>query len=307
VLSALCLLVFGLAGCDGDGVCDLSAASSLTVTVSDADGAAVEDVSVTYSVDGGNAIDCEGSSGTWICGWEQAGAFEIEVSAPGFETQTATAQIEGGECHVVSQSIDIVLEPVDCTEEIVSSVLLTLVDNEGTTLEPGSGVWAHWGLADADMAPQPCVPSSDGRWECGSEQGGPFEIVSGRIGNYGASTEVEVAHDGCHPITEEVELELFTATIPCTDVVETSIVLTVVDDKGELVTGADVVHNSTWVPWMTSEPCFEAAAGEYHCGQELANSINVSVTENSEIITETIYVTSDECHVITEHRTIVLN
>jgi hypothetical protein len=306
-LGALCLLVLGLAACDVGGECDLMAVSSLTINVSDNDGAPFEDASVRYSVDGGTVRDCEGNSGTWICGWEESGDFEVEVSSTGFETQTVTAQVEADECHVIPQSIDVALEPIECTEEIVSSVLLTLADNEGNTFEPGSGAWAQWSRADADMLPQPCVPSSDGRWECGSEQSGLFEIVAGRIGNYGASTEVEVAHDGCHPITEEVELELFTATIPCTDVVETSIVLTVVDDKGELVTGADVVHNSTWVPWMTSEPCFEAAAGEYHCGQELANSINVSVTENSEIITETIYVTSDECHVITEHRTIVLN
>ena len=158
------------------------------------------------------------------------------------------------------------------------------------------------------MSPQPCVPSSDGRWECGSEQSGPFEIVAGRIGNYGTSTEVDVAHDGCHPITEEVELELFTATTPCTAVVETSIVLTVVNDAGDAITGADVTHNATWVPWFTPEPCFEAAAGEYHCGQELASSIDVSVTsEDYQNATETIFVTSDECHVITEQRTLVLD
>ncbi len=306
--SALFLLALGLTGCDVGGECDLMAVSSLTVNVSDPDGEAVEEVSVRYSVDGGEFSDCEDISDAWICGWEESGAFEVEVSAPGFETQTASAQIEDGECHVLPQSIDIALEPIECTEEIVSSVLLTLADNEGNIFEAGSGAWAQWGLADADMSPQPCVPSSDGRWECGSEQSGPFEIVAGRIGNYGTSTEVDVAHDGCHPITEEVELELFTATTPCTAVVETSIVLTVVNDAGDAITGADVTHNATWVPWFTPEPCFEAAAGEYHCGQELASSIDVSVTsEDYQNATETIFVTSDECHVITEQRTLVLD
>jgi len=284
------------------------AVSSLTINVSDNDGAPFEDASVRYSVDGGTVRDCEGNSGTWICGWEESGDFEVEVSSTGFETQIVTAEVEAGECHVIPQSIDVALEPIECTDEIVSSVLLTLTDNEGNSFQPGSGAWAQWGLANADMLPQPCVPSSDGRWECGSEQSGLFEIVAGRIGNYGASTEVDVGFDGCHPITEEVELELFTATTPCTAVVETSIVLTVVNDAGEAIIDADVTHNATWVPWLTSQPCLGSGAGVYHCGQELASSIDVSITtEDFDTVTETIFVTSDECHVNTEHRTIVLD
>ena len=56
------------------------------------------------------------------------------------------------------------------------------------------------------------------------------------------------------------------------------------------------------------KPVPESGAGVYHCGQELASSIDVSITaEDFETVAETIFVTSDECHVNTEYRTVVLD
>ena len=306
---AVLALPLALAGCDTDEppVCTADVSPSLHVTVASADGSAPEEVSVRFSVDGSDLEDCAGAATDWICGEEIAGEFTVEVSAAGHESQNHSLTVEADECHVISQQLDVVLDPIECTEEIVSSVLLTLTDNEGTVFEVGSGVWAQWSLAEVDMLPLPCVPSSDGRWECGSEESGPFDIVAGKIGSYVASTEVEVGFDGCHPITEEVELELFNATTPCTEQVQTSIVLTVIGEADEPVSGAEVSYNATWVPWFTSEPCWESGAGVYYCGEELASSIDVSIVADSFVTrTETVFVTSDECHVNTEHRTLSL-
>jgi len=283
------------------------AAASVTVSVADEEGAAVADATVRFSVDGGDFSSCDSVGDSWACGWEVAGDITIEVAAPGFETQTASAQIEDGECHVVSQSLDIILLPIDCTGEVVSSVLLTLTDNEGTLFEPGSGAWAQWGLADVDMPPQACGPSNDGRWECGVEQSGPFEIMAGKIGHYTASTTVDVASDGCHPITEEVELELVHATTPCTEELVPSIVLTVQEDGGALISGADVTYSPTWADWSPA-PCDEVGTGLYQCGAELAGSIDVSVTsiDFDTDADENFLVISDECHVVTQYRTVTL-
>ena len=305
--AALSFLALSLTGCVPPIECDLMAIGSVNVSIADEAGGDIEDVSVRFSVDGGDFSDCDSVADSWICGWERSGAFTIEVSAPGFETQTASVEVEDGECHVGSQHLDIVLQPLDCTEEVVSSVLLTLTDSEGNLFEPGSGAWAQWGLANVDMPPLACGPSNDGRWECGVEQSGPFEIMAGKIGNYTASTTVDVASDGCHPITEEVQLELSNATTPCTEELVPSIVLTVQDDGGALISEADVTYSPTWADWSPA-PCDEVGPGLYQCGAELAGSIDVSVTsiDFDTDADENFLVISDECHVVTQYRTVTL-
>ena len=89
---------------------------------------------------------------------QRAGDFEIEISAPGYEDQTQAVTVAQGECHVVGQSLDVVLEEADCNDDaIIPSIILTLLDN-GSPLTLEDQAWAQWGRPDVDIAGAPCEP-----------------------------------------------------------------------------------------------------------------------------------------------------
>ncbi len=109
-LSPLLVLVF--AACEeGEVVCDTSASASVTVTVVDADGAAVSGEAVTWSADGGEFAACDGLGDTWACGWEVAGTLTVRVEAEGFLAAEEVVHITQGTCHVDQQQITVQLEP----------------------------------------------------------------------------------------------------------------------------------------------------------------------------------------------------
>ena len=298
-IAAVSLLGLGLGACSFGTDCDLMAVSSLSVNVADENGASIEDAAVRYSVDGGEFADCEDMGDSWVCGWEEAGNFEVEISAPGYETQTGTATIEQGECHVVPQSLDITLAEQDCTGEVVPGVILSLVDPEGNALGAEDRAWAEYGFADADMAPIYCEPYGESQFVCGWGQSGPFEISAGKIGYYPIFESVEVDFDGCHPITESVEVTMTPATTPCTEQVESSVWITVADTEGQQVPGAEVEFSPVWEDWFAPEPCYDTGEGVFQCGEEITGLLSVSVVAPGHASwTEQIFVTSDECHVI---------
>ena len=78
-------LALSLTGCPGDlGIdCSMEARSSVNVSITGPGGVAPEGTSVQYSVDGGAFGDCTAMDSDWVCGWEEAGDFVIEISAPG--------------------------------------------------------------------------------------------------------------------------------------------------------------------------------------------------------------------------------
>lgn len=308
-LGSLLGLSLALTGCPGASSpnCTDIAFASLNVAVASADDSVPTGVSVRYSVDGGDMEDCDGADGDWTCGWETAGEFIVEVTANDHELQTHALTIGEDECHIIPQQLSVVLEPIECTEELVYGVQLNLVDGVGATLEPGSGAWASWGFANADMAAQPCDVGPAGSWSCGLEESGPFEIFAGRIGDLADAAYADVAFDGCHPVTEEALIQLFPATTQCTENIVSSAYITVLDSVGAPISGATVEFNSAWVPWFAPEPCGELAPGEYVCGNEFAGVMEVSISaEDYGTVIEEIFVLSDECHVISETREVIL-
>lgn len=117
VLPCLMLASLGLAGCGSDGIggpnqtCTLEARSSLTVKVVDGMGAAVSDATLTFSVDGGAAQNCENfMDGSYVCGFEIDGTFVV-TATKGMATQMQTVVVKLTEngCHVDSQSITMTL------------------------------------------------------------------------------------------------------------------------------------------------------------------------------------------------------
>jgi hypothetical protein len=207
------LLPLLLGGCDlvgpggGGTACAEYAASSVTVNLIDESGAPIADATLSFSVDGGASQSCESfGDGTYVCGWEQAGSIAITAEREGFRSTTETVEVgmtEDG-CHVEGQVLDITLVEVVCTAEIVWAVEATLVGASGEELE---GAEVSWAWADADMEPVACE-ADDGKWLCGEDVSGEIEVTGTADGH---TTDlqvvtVEMDADGCHPITQSVEL-----------------------------------------------------------------------------------------------------
>lgn len=199
--------LLALVGCEPPIACDTMAVASVNLTIMDANGAAVPGVVATFDLGNGPEA-CQSMSDTrFFCGMEQPGTFAIHVEAPGFQAFDQEVVVENGECHVIPQALEAVLEPVECTQEVVPSVIATVVGSSGEDL---SGVKVEWGLANADMMPVPCEDRGDGNWACGEEQEGDLEVTAVADGHGAEVQTVTVGLDeaGCHVLTQTLQFDL---------------------------------------------------------------------------------------------------
>lgn len=199
-----------VAGCPAkDIACTDIAVSSVTLTVEDDAGNAIVGATGSFTVDGGAAEDCEpgGQDGEVICGFEKQGAFEITVSAEGYEAQVVSLSVDADECHVIPEARTVTLSPdgVDCTEQAVPSILVVV---EGASEETLTGVAVTYAPEGGDD-PAACT-EFDGQWTCGTEEAGTFVVSASADGHTTetATVTVEMDEDGCHVVTEEVTLTL---------------------------------------------------------------------------------------------------
>lgn len=212
VIPTLALLPL-LAACgdkDGDDsggeyACTDDLRVSLSVRLRDDAGNAVSGADVTYAVDGGAAKDCEEWGGDWACGFEEAGSLEISVVAEGFEPHSEVVQIEADQCHVISQTLDVTLQSKDCTDVEVPAVIARVKDSQGVDVEDAT---LEWSYTDKEIAPQPCEHSGGNEYTCGWEISGEL-IIDARHESYEPDQHtVTVGHDGCHSITETIDMVL---------------------------------------------------------------------------------------------------
>ena len=108
------LLLVTLAPEEGDLVCTDVVMPSVIVNVSSASDATVplSGVAVTHAVGAQAAEPCESFTvGTWQCGWERAGDVTLYVSADGHLPATRTVTVGADACHVITETVDVVLEP----------------------------------------------------------------------------------------------------------------------------------------------------------------------------------------------------
>lgn len=107
-------LLLGTVGCgDGGTDCTAIAVSSITLTLVDPEGVEITDATVTFTVDNGELQDCESwDDGSYVCGWEQAGDFDVFIEAPGYAPDNFERLVEADECHVMTKVVERQLEPV---------------------------------------------------------------------------------------------------------------------------------------------------------------------------------------------------
>jgi hypothetical protein len=100
-----------------------------------------------------------------------------------------------------------VLEALDCTAVVVPAVVASVLDADGE-LAPDALVWwfnaSNKTTSDFELCE---APAGSNDFSCAPEEFGEIHIQADRGGQYG-STTVEVDHDGCHPITESVTLQM---------------------------------------------------------------------------------------------------
>lgn len=205
MLPGLLLLA---AGCPEDGVdCTTEARVSVTVTLTAAGGGDLSEAQVTWETADRGPEACENYGDDWLCGWEVSGEILIRAEAQGYQAAEETVTVTEDECHVESQSIDIELQPVNCTDEEVPSVLVFVVDLDGALIPDATVEYAP--RDELWTTPEPCEPMGGGSgFVCGHEMDGILDLWAEAPGYVSATAEVEVAADECHVITEEYTFEL---------------------------------------------------------------------------------------------------
>lgn len=206
---ALALPLLTLFGCPvpvDEVACTEIAIASVVVNVGADDGAAITPT-ITYSVGGADPVACDSfADGQYTCGYEVAGDLTIRVEAEGYDAQEQVVTVVSGECHVVTETLDVTLArtDVDCTDVELPSVIATVAGSSGEALT-GVQVAYREGDTAADIA---CDDRGDGSWACGAEVAGILLVTAVADGHAAESVEVDVAADECHVFTENVAFEL---------------------------------------------------------------------------------------------------
>ncbi len=180
-----------------------------------------------------------------------------------------------------------------CTDQFVSSVVLSIADEAGDPIDTATATYAVDG-----GAPQDCV-GEGAELVCGGEEAGEFEIIVDGFG-YGAETiELTVGEDECHVIQELVDVTLY--PVACTEEEVPSVIVTVVDDSGEAVTTDIEVAWNMDAEDDLPDPCFNVVDNEWACAGEVSGDLAIEVDATGYLHhREVVTVGFDECHVITE-------
>gem|GEM_PF-3388174 len=189
--------------------CSEAQHSSVSVVVLNESGETIDDAEVIYTLDDALPEFCEAVAGSYICGWESTGLFQLSISAQGYATATTDVEIELAEtgCHVDSQQVSITLDSLNCTDEQVPAVEGTVWSSTGA---PANNAEVYWvfesGLKARDAQPCTLAPDSNA-YACAPEETGTL-IIEAFGGWEGVSTMTNVMHDGCHPLTQSVVLDM---------------------------------------------------------------------------------------------------
>ncbi|MCB9778929.1 MAG: hypothetical protein H6742_10230 [Alphaproteobacteria bacterium] len=104
-----------LSACETLGDCSTEARASVQLEVVDTLGDRIPGATATYTIEGENwphPQDCEDlGGGDLVCGWEVDDVFHIEVSAPGYTTESVEIEVFADECHVITEQLSVELDP----------------------------------------------------------------------------------------------------------------------------------------------------------------------------------------------------
>jgi len=178
--------------------CTTEARSSVTVRVFDTSGIPLADAAVTYTADGSEGGQCESFDGDYICGWEVSGDIEIQVEVEGFYQALETVTVEKDVCHVIGETLEIIMQPADCPEVELPSVTVTVVDPDGVAVLDSTVAYSP--ECEDWFAPQLCDQMGPNEFVCGWDYTCPLYIDAIAAGYEPVSVIVDPDEDVCGPI-----------------------------------------------------------------------------------------------------------
>jgi hypothetical protein len=117
-LARVALALAFCAGCDNPNeeklACTQEGRASVQVTVVEAGGKPLGDVSVVFSLDGSPESDCENVyDDLYVCGWEREGKFVVTARKAGYgDAQTSVdVGLSSSGCHVDGKQVTLTLAP----------------------------------------------------------------------------------------------------------------------------------------------------------------------------------------------------
>ncbi len=185
--------------------CNDMAIVSVVVTVESSGSVPLDGLEVRYTSSGAASKRCDKQGGSWLCGYELAGDILIEASADCHGEVSETVVVPMGACHPEQQDLQLLMDPVDCTQEEIPGVVVTVSDEDGG---PIADVAVGWVPADEDWTDfEPCEAYDDG-WGCAWGQSGDIELEVTADGYAPWMDTVTVDEDCCGPVTEQVDVVL---------------------------------------------------------------------------------------------------
>jgi hypothetical protein len=295
---------------DEELICTQSIEPSVIVTTLDSEGEPVVADAVSWSVDGGQkqAAECWYDPCTVLhAAWETPG--EITVTATlGDLIVTDTVTVTADECHVQTQELTLQFpapddEEMNCTEDIVPSVIVTTLDSDG---EPVVAKSVEWSVHGADPQPADCWYDPCTVLHAGWEVAGDITVTA-YLGNEMVSDTVTVPADECHVITQALQLQFPPigdgSEILCTQEVLPSVIIITLNSAGQPVAADSIVWSVNGGTEQDAE-CLNAGCTEQVAGWEASGEFIITATLGDEVLTETLTVTADECHVHTHQLTL---
>jgi|GEM_PF-3390457 len=189
--------------------CTAEAAPSVVLSLVDEQGQAIPGAFAGWGLpfDDSAWQECEALGTDFACGWEQSGILEVTAGAPGYQPWMQSIEVEAGECHVQTRYIEVALEESDtpCTSEIRPSIVVVVTD---TLANPLPSAETHFVPHLKPLEPAPCYSTNNGRFFCGEEEPGEFDVLVRAEGYLPWSTTVRVDRNECHVETQYLLAEL---------------------------------------------------------------------------------------------------
>lgn len=187
-----------------------------------------------------------------------------------------------------------------CTDDVRSSITLNVVDESGAAIDSATATYSVDGAAVED-----CEAYGNGSIACGLELSGDFTVTVDADGFDPETIIQTVAKNECHVITEVLDITLYATG--CTEEIVPSIEVTVTDGQGQEVTSGDVMWNMAAEDDLP-EPCLQQGGNIWTCGEEVEGELIVEINNAGpyEAYAQLVTVDADECHVITEQLSAVL-
>lgn len=190
---------------------------------------------------------------------------------------------------------------IPCTDDIKTSVLLSLEGDDGGEVE-GAAVSVTDGVITED-----CQELGDGLYGCGEELAGELTISMAADGFEPEELDVSIEEDECHVIPQEITHALM--GVDCTAEVVPSVRVSVFDEDGAAIEGAQVSHAplSDDIGAESIECTLSGAA--FSCGDDVPGDYEIMAqAEGFQVGSASVTVEMDEigCHVVTQSVDITL-